>query len=82
MVGVTCCSATLPLLDDLAFNVCLLDEASQIVEPSACSPSSAPSAGCTPPAKNWEICSKQLEHIQPVQSDYTGPFSRLAALLI
>ena len=32
-MGVTCCSATLPLLDDLAFDVCLLDEASQIVEP-------------------------------------------------
>jgi len=33
VVGVTCCSTTLPLMDTLAFDVCVLDECSQIVEP-------------------------------------------------
>lgn len=33
VVGVTCCSATTPLLDDLAFDICILDECSQIIEP-------------------------------------------------
>ena len=33
VVGVTCCSSSLPLLDDLAMDVCVLDECSQIVEP-------------------------------------------------
>lgn len=33
MVGVTCCSAVLPALDGAAFEVAVLDEASQMVEP-------------------------------------------------
>lgn len=33
VVGVTCCSATLPVLDDQHFNVVFLDECSQMVEP-------------------------------------------------
>lgn len=33
IVGVTCCSVSQPLLDSLAFDFCILDECSQIVEP-------------------------------------------------
>ena len=33
IVGVTCCSISQPLLDSLAFDFCVLDECSQIVEP-------------------------------------------------
>lgn len=33
VVGVTCCGAVAPLLGDLRFEVCVLDECSQIVEP-------------------------------------------------
>ena len=33
VVGVTCCSAVLPALDGSAFEVVVLDEASQMVEP-------------------------------------------------
>lgn len=38
VVGVTCCSAALPVLDSLAFDICILDECSQIVEPLALLP--------------------------------------------
>lgn len=33
VVGVTCCSAGLPVLDGMRFDVVVLDEASQMVEP-------------------------------------------------
>lgn len=33
VVGVTCCSAALPALDGAAFEVVVLDEASQMIEP-------------------------------------------------
>lgn len=33
VVGVTCCSSVLPVLDDLRFDVVVLDEASQMIEP-------------------------------------------------
>lgn len=33
VVGVTCCSAVLPVLDDQLFDVVFLDECSQMVEP-------------------------------------------------
>ena len=33
VVGVTCCSAVLPALDGAAFEVVVLDEASQMIEP-------------------------------------------------
>ena len=33
VVGVTCCSAGLPVLDGMQFDVVVLDEASQMVEP-------------------------------------------------
>lgn len=33
VVGVTCCSSTLPVFDDLRFDVVVLDEASQMIEP-------------------------------------------------
>ena len=33
IVGVTCCSVSQPMLDSLAFDFCVLDECSQIVEP-------------------------------------------------
>jgi superfamily I DNA and/or RNA helicase len=38
IVAVTCCSAFLPILDDLSFDFCILDEGSQIVEPLALVP--------------------------------------------
>ena len=33
VVGVTCCSAGMPLLDGMRFDVLVLDECSQMVEP-------------------------------------------------
>ncbi len=33
VVGVTCCSASLPAMDGITFDVAVLDEASQVVEP-------------------------------------------------
>lgn len=33
VVGTTCCSTLLPQMDDLAFDICMLDEAGQITEP-------------------------------------------------
>lgn len=38
VVGVTCCSAGLPVLDGQTFDVVMLDEASQLVEPLGLSP--------------------------------------------
>jgi hypothetical protein len=38
VVGVTCCSSALPILDGLVFDICILDECSQIVEPLALLP--------------------------------------------
>ena len=38
VVGVTCCSSLLPVLDNLAFDVVILDECSQIIEPLAMAP--------------------------------------------
>ncbi|KAK9844143.1 hypothetical protein WJX81_005799 [Elliptochloris bilobata] len=44
VVGVTCCSAALPALDDTAFDVVVLDEASQMIEPLSLLPLAR--AGC------------------------------------
>ena len=41
VVGVTCCSAGLPVLKGLSFDVVLLDEASQMVEPLTLNPLTA-----------------------------------------
>jgi superfamily I DNA and/or RNA helicase len=38
VVGVTCCSAGLPVLEGHSFDVVLLDEASQMVEPLTLNP--------------------------------------------
>ena len=38
VVGVTCCSAGLPVLEGQSFDVCLLDEATQMVEPLTLNP--------------------------------------------
>ena len=38
IVGLTCCSAALPALDDQAFDITVLDEGSQITEPLALVP--------------------------------------------
>ena len=38
VVGVTCCSASLPALDGQIFEVVILDECSQIVEPLSLMP--------------------------------------------
>ena len=38
VVGVTCCSASLPALDGQNFDVVILDECSQIVEPLSLMP--------------------------------------------
>ncbi|KAG7669212.1 hypothetical protein Ndes2526B_g05511 [Nannochloris sp. 'desiccata'] len=38
VVGVTCCSSLLPVLEDLTFDVVILDECSQIIEPLAMAP--------------------------------------------
>ncbi len=38
VVGVTCCSAGLPALEGHSFDVVLLDEASQMVEPLTLNP--------------------------------------------
>lgn len=38
VVGVTCCSAGLPILEGQTFDVVMLDEASQLVEPLSLSP--------------------------------------------
>jgi hypothetical protein len=44
VVGVTCCSAGLPLMDDQHFDVVILDECSQMVEPLSLLPLAR--AGC------------------------------------
>jgi len=44
VVGVTCCSASLPAMDGIAFDVAVLDEASQLVEPLSMLPLAR--AGC------------------------------------
>lgn len=44
VVGVTCCSALLPALDGQRFDVVLLDECSQMVEPLSMVPLAR--AGC------------------------------------
>lgn len=38
IVGVTCCSAGLPVLEGQSFDVLLLDEASQMIEPLILNP--------------------------------------------
>jgi hypothetical protein len=38
VVGVTCCSSLLPVLEDLNFDIVILDECSQIIEPLAMAP--------------------------------------------
>lgn len=38
VVGVTCCSSLLPVLDNLNFDLVILDECSQIIEPLAMAP--------------------------------------------
>jgi AAA domain/Protein of unknown function (DUF2439) len=38
VVGVTCCSSLLPVLENLQFDVVILDECSQIIEPLAMAP--------------------------------------------
>lgn len=48
VVGVTCCSAGLPVLEGQSFDVCLLDEASQMVEPLTLNPLTAAKPRCTP----------------------------------
>ena len=38
IVGVTCCSSLLPVLEDFTFDIVILDECSQIIEPLAMAP--------------------------------------------
>jgi len=38
IVGVTCCSSLLPVLEDFSFDIVILDECSQIIEPLAMTP--------------------------------------------
>lgn len=65
-MGVTCCSAGMPLLDGQRFDIVVLDECSQIVEPlslvpllrAGCRQDTALALGCTLVSmRGYQACS-------------------------
>jgi len=78
VVGVTCCSSTLPLLDGLAFDIVILDEASQMIEPISLLP--LVRMGC-----KYLICAGDPCQLPPViasPSSLSGPFGTGVASLL
>ena len=59
VVGVTCCSSLLPVLDDQNFDVVILDECSQIIEPLAMAPAIRAKA-------KWLIAAGDPKQLPPV----------------